>query len=194
MLEDVGRDIRGKIGKFIEVEKRSWQIDQANFIRIRVDLQIDKSLGRGGYITSLDGKCRWVTFKYERLPIVYFICGRLRHDDKHCPTTPDWQNATHQYGEWLNVGWKAKMANKDRANINGSQGTSKEHRLVGKTRPTTDDIEIIESENSKKFENSSGKESCGKEETLGVANVTRMIGLRAAKDLTKCDSFEKGDK
>ena len=95
MLEDVGRDIRGKIGKFIEVEKRSWQTDQTNFIRIRVDLQIDKSLGRGGYITSLDGKCRWVTFKYERLPIVYFICGRLRHDDKHCPTTPDWQDDTH---------------------------------------------------------------------------------------------------
>ena len=167
MLEDVGRDIRGKIGKFIEVEKRSWQTDQANFIRIRVDLQIDKSLGRGGYITSLDGKFRWVTFKYERLPIVYFICGRLRHDDKHCPTTPDWQNATHQYGEWLNVGWKAKMANKDRANINGSQGTSEEHRLVGKTHPMADDIEITEFENSWKFENSKQERKLWKRRNLG---------------------------
>ena len=176
MLEEVGKDIGGNIGRFIEVEKRSWQTDQANFMRIRVDLQIDKSLRRGGYITSLDGKRFWVTFKYESLPTVYFICGRLRHDDKHCPTTLDWQNATHQYGEWLNAGWKAKMTDKDRTNINGSQGTSKEHRLVGKSHPMADDTEITESENSKKFENSSGKQSCGKEETLGVANVTCMMG------------------
>ena len=98
MLEEVGKDIGGKIGRFIEVEKRSWQTDQANFMRIRVDLQIDKSRRRGGYSTSLDGKRFWVTFKYESLPTVYFICGRLRHDDKHCPTTLDWQNATTNIG------------------------------------------------------------------------------------------------
>ena len=85
------------------------------------------------------------------------------------------------------------MTDKDRTNINGSQGTSKEHRLVGKSHPMADDTEITESENSKKFENSSGKQSCGKEETLGVANVTHMMGQRVAKDLTKCDSSEKGD-
>ena len=32
MIEEAGRDIGGKIGRVIEVDKRSWQADQAKFM------------------------------------------------------------------------------------------------------------------------------------------------------------------
>ena len=59
------------------------------------------------------------------------------------------------------------MADKDRANINGSQGTSEEHRLLVKTHPMADDIEITESENSWKFENSKQERKLWKRRNLG---------------------------
>ena len=81
MSQEIGKDIGSKIGRFIEVHKRSWQYDQAKFMRVRVDLEIDKPLRRGAYITSSDGERLWLSFKYERLPIVCFIFGKLGHDN-----------------------------------------------------------------------------------------------------------------
>lgn len=77
MSEETGKYIGCKIGNYIETDKRAWQSDQAKFMRIRVELQINKPLRRGGYITSLDGERIWITFKYERLPTICFICGRI---------------------------------------------------------------------------------------------------------------------
>ena len=99
MSQEVGEEIGSKLGRFIEVDRRLWQSDQAKFMRVRLNLEIDKPLRRGAYITSSDGERLWLTFKYERLPIVCFICGKLEHDNKHCPMSNDWQSACHQYGD-----------------------------------------------------------------------------------------------
>ena len=50
MFEEVGKEIGNKVGQTIEVDKRSWQDDQAKFMRIKVGLPIDNSLRRGGGI------------------------------------------------------------------------------------------------------------------------------------------------
>uniref|UniRef100_A0A7N2N2R8 Uncharacterized protein n=1 Tax=Quercus lobata TaxID=97700 RepID=A0A7N2N2R8_QUELO len=52
MIEDIGKDIDSKIGRVLEVDKRAMQTDQAKFLRIRVEVQIDKPLRRGGYIKN----------------------------------------------------------------------------------------------------------------------------------------------
>nr|POF23244.1 uncharacterized protein CFP56_27919 [Quercus suber] len=52
MFEDVGKEIGGKLGEVLEVDKHSWQADQAKFMRIRVNLPIQKSLRRGAHITN----------------------------------------------------------------------------------------------------------------------------------------------
>nr|POF00084.1 uncharacterized protein CFP56_15941 [Quercus suber] len=83
MCEEVGKDIDGTIGNFLEVDKRSWQSDQAKYMRIRVEVQLNKPLRRGGYVTDAEGGKHWVTYKYERLPTLCFFCGKLGHDIKH---------------------------------------------------------------------------------------------------------------
>lgn len=47
MTEEVGKGIGNRLGHFIEVDKRSWQEDHAKFMRVKVDLPIEKPL-RGG--------------------------------------------------------------------------------------------------------------------------------------------------
>ena len=83
-------------------------------MRVCVELDIDKPLRRGAYIASSDGERLWLTFKYERIPIVCFICGKLGHDNKHLPMSNVWQSACHQYGDWLRAGWTAKETAKER--------------------------------------------------------------------------------
>ena len=44
MFEEVGRDLGNRLGKYKETDKRSWLSEQAKFMRVHVDLPIDKPL------------------------------------------------------------------------------------------------------------------------------------------------------
>ena len=111
LSEVVGRDIGNSMGHFIEVDKRANQSDQARFMRIRVELPVDKPLRRGGNVVGMEGDKYWVNFRYERLPTFCFFCGKMGHDLKHCNACLDGQNVTHQYGEWLRANGSAKGGN-----------------------------------------------------------------------------------
>ena len=101
MSEEVSQDIGKSLGRLIEVDKRANHSDQAKFLRIIVDLPIEKPLRRGGHVVNKSGEKFWITFRYERLPTFCYLCGLLGHDDKHCKIHIDWQNTLKQYGEWL---------------------------------------------------------------------------------------------
>ncbi|XP_023881250.1 uncharacterized protein LOC111993660 [Quercus suber] len=108
MNEEVGKDIGGTIGKFLEVDKRSWQSDQAKYMRIKVDVQLDKPLRRGGFVSSPESGKHWVYYKYERIPTLCFRCGRISHDVKHCSDTVVGHETETQYGDWMRAGWNSK--------------------------------------------------------------------------------------
>ena len=78
------------MGHLIEVDKRANHSDQAKFLRIIVDLPIEKPLRRGGHVVNKSGEKFWITFRYERLPTFCYLCGLLGHDDKHCKIHIDW--------------------------------------------------------------------------------------------------------
>ena len=99
MSEEVGRELGSKLGRYFESNKRSWLSEQAKFIRIHVDLPIEKPLRRGGNIVNTEGENFWVSFKYERLPNFCFQCGLLRHDEKHYQVPPSDLGNTKQYGD-----------------------------------------------------------------------------------------------
>lgn len=84
MSLEVGKELGNSLGTFNESNRRTGHSDQAKFMRVRVGLQLDKPLRRRGKVANADGEKFWVSFKYERLPIFCFLCGRLGHDDKHC--------------------------------------------------------------------------------------------------------------
>ena len=63
MDEEVGKELGNSLGKFIELDKRFGQADQAKFMRIRVNLLLEKPLRRGGKIANMEGGKFWVTFK-----------------------------------------------------------------------------------------------------------------------------------
>ena len=77
-------------------------------MRIKVDLQLDKPLRRGGKIASVEGEKFWISLRYERLSTFCFQCGRLGHDEKHCKEPPNQQNPK-QYNDWIRAQGNPKM-------------------------------------------------------------------------------------
>ena len=99
------REVGNKMGMVEDVEHR-WRMDEQNFfVRVRVALPISKPLRRGWFLLGLDGKHHWVTYKYERMPMLYHYCGVFSHDICHCPThfiaSKTEKSIDYQYGDWL---------------------------------------------------------------------------------------------
>lgn len=137
MSDEVGRELGNNIGKFIEVDWQTRQSDQAKFIRVRVDLQLDKPLRRGGKVASVEGEKYWVSFRYERLPKFCFQCGRLGHDEKHCTELLAHQNPK-QYGDWLRAQGSSKVGvERSRSTSSEDQEGGNEERFEGNVNAAT---------------------------------------------------------
>ena len=76
-----------------------------NFFRLRVAVDIQKSLCRGRTIITARGKEGWVNFRYERLPNICYWCGKLTHGDRECPlwirSRGTLKDGDQQFGAWL---------------------------------------------------------------------------------------------
>lgn len=75
------------------------------FVRVRLTLNISKSLCRGRVITLDDGKNLWIPFKYERLSNLCYKCGCLSHDERNCEFRSacegNLDDESPQYGSWI---------------------------------------------------------------------------------------------
>ena len=74
MFDEVGGELGNNIGRFIEVD-RCAQSDQAKFMRIRVDLQLDKPLRRGGKLLVWKVKNFGLISSMKGSPYFVFIVG-----------------------------------------------------------------------------------------------------------------------
>lgn len=61
---------------------------KCEFCRIRVNLDIQKPLGRGIFISPNKQGKTWLPLKYESLPTFCFGCGRLGHGVKEYTKIP----------------------------------------------------------------------------------------------------------
>ena len=105
--EKVGTDIGKGLGHVVEVDLKVKTLDQARFLRICVKILLDKPIRRGSKVQGPKGDMVWIAFKYERLIGLYFNCGRLGHEAKHCREPKDVDGNGSQYGDWLKGGfWK----------------------------------------------------------------------------------------
>uniref|UniRef100_A0A7N2M1R9 Zinc knuckle CX2CX4HX4C domain-containing protein n=1 Tax=Quercus lobata TaxID=97700 RepID=A0A7N2M1R9_QUELO len=92
------------IGK-VNVGTEEAETEGANFIRVRVTLDITQPLSRGHVVALDSGKELWVHFRYERLPSLCFWCGCLTHEDRDCELWIASEGSllpeSQQYGPWL---------------------------------------------------------------------------------------------
>jgi hypothetical protein len=125
-LKQAGERIGGKIGRYILRDPKAEMMDQSNFLRIRVDIPINKPLRRGGWVTSSEGVKIWVHYRYKRLPLFCFQCGILGHDDWCCTTEVEKIDAM-QYSDWLRGGYRGKSGgNKARTSVRSEMPPSSE--------------------------------------------------------------------
>ena len=114
MTKKIGKEIGSNLGIFTAMDTRSWMLEQAKFIRIKVNLPLEKPLRRCGKVASLEGESFCIQFRYERLPVFYFMCGVMGHDERHYKKN-GLPNQTLQYGEWLKAqgGSKARLSKEE---------------------------------------------------------------------------------
>ncbi|KAL0012991.1 hypothetical protein SO802_000060 [Lithocarpus litseifolius] len=142
MSEVVGRDIGNSLGRFIEIDKRANQSEQAKFMRIKVDLPIDLPLRSGGNIVGVEGDKFWVHFKYERLPTFCFRCGKMGHDEKRCQAHTDKHISTPQYGDWLRAyGASKSVSSRPRSFSNGSHSIGDDNQSGGKGKTSGNEFQ-----------------------------------------------------
>ena len=94
-----------ELGWVIEVDCKGLNSDQARFLRIQVEILLDRPLRHGSQIKRPKGYIVWVAFKHERLVSFCFHCGLIRHEVKSCDKLRQEETQGFQYGEWLKVGY-----------------------------------------------------------------------------------------
>lgn len=84
MSEVLGQKIGSSLGEFIAADVAGDGGGWGRCLRIRVNLDLTKPLERGRTLL-VAGKTYWVSFKYEKLPLICFSWGRIVHGSSGCP-------------------------------------------------------------------------------------------------------------
>ena len=106
--EGAGQDIGQGLGRVIEVDCKAIKVDQARFLRIWVEVPLDKPLRWGGPIVSPEDYKAKVAFRYEHIVGWCFACGKMGHELKECKSANEVDKNEKPYGEWLKAGTRLK--------------------------------------------------------------------------------------
>nr|POE45039.1 uncharacterized protein CFP56_77957 [Quercus suber]POE45827.1 uncharacterized protein CFP56_76235 [Quercus suber] len=82
--EEASRDIGSELRNVVETNSKIFTSEKAHFIRVRVEILLDKLLRRSGVLVNPEGDRVRVGFKYERLVGFCYQCGRIGHEAKEC--------------------------------------------------------------------------------------------------------------
>lgn len=84
MSETVGRSFGNFIGEFLEYDVNNTSNFWRPYMRIRVMVDVREPLRRSKRIKKQGGDAKTVTFKYERLEVFCYLCGKLGHSENAC--------------------------------------------------------------------------------------------------------------
>lgn len=104
MSKEVGRKISSSLGECLEVDVAGNGGGWGRWLRIRVNLDLTQPLERGRAL-NFNGQTSWVSFKYEKLPLFCFKCGRILHGSNGCSVRikhgVNADGTESQWGAWL---------------------------------------------------------------------------------------------
>ena len=96
------------------MDSKALTTNQARFLRIRVEIPLNKPLRQGSLVISSEGDKALVAFKYERLVGLCYRCGMLGHEEKYCIVPLETAKREHPYGEWMKAGYRDSWGNMGR--------------------------------------------------------------------------------
>ena len=112
--------ISKKVGKkitFVFQETKDVIIPQGGgkegrHIKLLVMVDISQPLMRGTTV-KMEGKVRWINFRYERCPDFYYTCSKIGHSERNCSASVQVGKGQldNQFGPWLRLGG-GKLRNK----------------------------------------------------------------------------------
>ncbi|KAF7153435.1 hypothetical protein RHSIM_Rhsim01G0139400 [Rhododendron simsii] len=79
-----GMEIAKSLGEVIAVEEPGERGRLANFMRVRIWVDITKPLKKGFFLRRAKEEDIWIGFKYERLSDFCYGCGRVGHPVNEC--------------------------------------------------------------------------------------------------------------
>ena len=100
----VAEDLCNAAGEVCKDTKLS-EMEGGHYFRVKTTMDVTIPLCRGQKISLENGETGWVSFKYERLPIICYWCGCLDHADKDYDRwiesngTPNPED--QEYGPWI---------------------------------------------------------------------------------------------
>ncbi|KAL8531535.1 hypothetical protein ACS0TY_008217 [Phlomoides rotata] len=101
--EGVGRVLGNYIGRFVLYDDTNRGAVWRAYMRIRVEIDVAEPLKTGKKIRIGSGDATWVKFKYERLHLLCFVCGRLGHTEAYCDPEilANWGDKARRWGVWI---------------------------------------------------------------------------------------------
>lgn len=105
MTKETALFLGKKARKVKEIDLRKNGDCLGKFIRVRLEVNISKPLGRGIFLKVRGKEPILIYIMYERLPHYYWDCGLLDHTKKEYPTVDpneDYDpNKRTRYVDWL---------------------------------------------------------------------------------------------
>lgn len=80
----VGQHLGNYIGEFVEYDANNSSGIWRSYMCIKVLLDVRLPLKKEKKVKKPDGEWKTVHFKYERLGVFYFFCGRIGHVEQFC--------------------------------------------------------------------------------------------------------------
>ncbi|GAU25945.1 hypothetical protein TSUD_16830 [Trifolium subterraneum] len=84
MLETVGKGLANYMGEFVEYDKNNNTSFWRKYMRVKVRVDVRSPLKIEKKIKLNGGKGGVVKFRYEKLGLICFVCGRLGHAENKC--------------------------------------------------------------------------------------------------------------